>query len=43
MNVPIAINRAEFALTPALGEMVVSLDNTTKENEQALLLRLGDE
>jgi hypothetical protein len=42
-NVPIAINRAEFALTPALGEMVVSLDNTTKENEQALLLRLGDE
>jgi subtilisin family serine protease len=41
-SVPIAINRKEFARTPALGEMVVSLDNSTKESEQALLLRLGD-
>ena len=41
-SVPLAINRKEFARTPALGEMVVSLDNVTKENEQALLLRLVD-
>jgi subtilisin family serine protease len=41
-NVPVAINRKEFARTPALGEMVVSLDNVTKENEQAILLRLED-
>jgi minor extracellular serine protease Vpr len=42
-SVPLAINRKEFALTPALGAMVVSLENMTKENEQALLLRLGDD
>jgi minor extracellular serine protease Vpr len=41
-SVPLAINRKEFALTPALGEMVVSLDNVTKENAQALLLRLDN-
>jgi minor extracellular serine protease Vpr len=41
-NVPIAIDRNEFALTPALGTMVVSLENLTKPNEQALLLRLDD-
>jgi len=42
----IFIDRTEFALTPALGAMVVSLENMTKENRQALLLRLrggGDE
>jgi subtilisin family serine protease len=39
-SVPIAIDRKEFARTPALGAMVVSLDNTTQENEQALLLHL---
>jgi hypothetical protein len=38
--VPFAIDRKEFARTPALGAMVVSLENVTKENEQALLLRL---
>jgi subtilisin family serine protease len=41
-SVPIAIDRKEFARTPALGAMVVSLENVTKENEQALLLRLDD-
>jgi hypothetical protein len=38
---PITIDRTEFALTPALGVMVVSLENLTKENRQALLLRLS--
>jgi minor extracellular serine protease Vpr len=37
----ITIDRTEFALTPALGVMVVSLENLTKENRQALLLRLS--
>src|SRR4029077_20646684 len=37
---PISIDRTEFALTPALGEMVVSIENMTKVNRQALLLRL---
>jgi minor extracellular serine protease Vpr len=37
----ITIDRTEFALTPALGAMVVSLENLTKENSQALLLRLS--
>jgi minor extracellular serine protease Vpr len=41
-SVPIAIDRKEFAITPALGAMVVSLENLTKENEQALLLRLDN-
>lgn len=36
----ITIDRTEFALTPALGAMVVSLENLTKENRQALLLHL---
>ncbi|MHB8475322.1 MAG: S8 family peptidase [Steroidobacteraceae bacterium] len=41
-SVPIAVDRKEFALTPALGAMVVSLENLTKPNEQALLLHLDD-
>jgi minor extracellular serine protease Vpr len=41
-SVPMSIDRKEFARTPALGAMVVSLDNMTKDNEQALLLHLGD-
>jgi minor extracellular serine protease Vpr len=40
-SVPIAIDRTEFALTPALGAMVASLENLTKDNRQALLLRLS--
>ena len=42
-SVPISIDPAEFAITPALGVMVVSLDNFTEDNHQALLLRLFDE
>jgi minor extracellular serine protease Vpr len=41
-SVPMSIDRTEFARTPALGAMVVSLDNMTKDNEQALLLHLSD-
>jgi hypothetical protein len=41
-SVPLAINRKEFALTPALGAMVVSLENMTNENDQTLLLRLDN-
>jgi hypothetical protein len=41
-SVPMSIDQKEFARTPALGAMVVSLDNMTKDNEQALLLHLGD-
>jgi len=36
-NVPIAINPTEWALTPALGVMVVSLDNKAGKKEAALL------
>ena len=39
--VPITIDRGEFARTPALGVMVVSTENTTHEQSQALLLRIG--
>jgi hypothetical protein len=41
-SVPLLINRQEFAQTPALGQMIVSLENRTREGEEALLLRLGD-
>ena len=37
-SVPISIDTAEFAKTPALGEMVVSLDNFAKRGSQAKLL-----
>ncbi len=39
-SVPLTINRQEFRQTPALGEMVVSLENTVEEGEQALLVPL---
>ncbi len=35
--VPITINPAEWAMTPALGVMVVSLDNKAGKEEAALL------
>jgi minor extracellular serine protease Vpr len=42
-SVPLSINRAEFRLTPALGQMVVSLENRAREGNQALLVSLGDD
>ncbi len=42
-SVPLTINGAEFRKTPALGQMVVTLENKTKDNDQALLLRLGED
>jgi minor extracellular serine protease Vpr len=42
-SVPVSINRAEFRLTPALGQMVVSLENRAREGNQALLVSLGDD
>jgi minor extracellular serine protease Vpr len=44
-SVPLSINRTEFRLTPALGEMIVSLENRARGEEggsQALLLSLDD-
>ncbi len=43
-SVPLSINRAEFRLTPALGQMVVSLENRARGEggSQALLLSLDD-
>jgi len=40
--VPISVNRAEFSMTPGLDEMVVPLENTNRDNRQALLLPLDD-
>ena len=42
-SVPLLIDRGEFRTTPALGQMVVSLDNLAQDNRQALLLSLGDD
>jgi minor extracellular serine protease Vpr len=42
-SVPLSINRAEFRLTPALGQMIVSLENRTREGNQALLVSLGED
>jgi minor extracellular serine protease Vpr len=43
-SVPISIDTAEFAKTPALGEMVVSLDNFARGGRQAILLSVsGDD
>ena len=36
-SVPITINPAEWALTPALGSMIVSLDNRAGKDEAALM------
>ena len=43
-SVPLVINRAEFRKTPALGQMVVSLENRARGEggSQALLLSLDD-
>jgi minor extracellular serine protease Vpr len=41
-NVPVSIDRTEFRLTPALGEMVVSQENLAKGNKQALLLPISE-
>jgi len=43
-SVPVSIDRTEFRLTPALGQMIVSLENRAREEEgsQALLLSLND-
>jgi len=39
--VPVALNPVEFAVTPALGVMVVTLDNAnSSEHRQAMLLRV---
>jgi hypothetical protein len=40
--VPVSIDRTEFRLTPALGEMVVSQENLAKGNKQALLLPISE-
>jgi minor extracellular serine protease Vpr len=42
-SVPLSIDRTEFRLTPALGQMVVSLENRAREGGEALLLSLGDD
>jgi subtilisin family serine protease len=42
-SVPISIDAAEFAKTPALGEMVVSLDNFARGSRQAILLAVSGE
>jgi len=42
-SVPLSINRKEFRLTPALGQMVVSLENLARGGSEALLLSLGDD
>lgn len=42
MSVPVTIDTAEFVQTPALGQMVVSIDNKSGK-KQAALLGLGDD
>ena len=39
---PLSINRTEFRLTPALGQMVVSLENRVSGGSEALLVPLDD-
>jgi minor extracellular serine protease Vpr len=41
-SVPLTLDRKEFAVTPALGEMVVAVENSTPSGGQALLLGLQD-
>jgi subtilisin family serine protease len=40
-SVPLSVNRQELHRTPPLGEMIVSLENTSREGGQALLLPLA--
>ena len=43
-SVPLTLDRKEFALTPALGQMVVAIENSNRNDNQALLLHVdGDE
>jgi len=42
-SVPLSINRKEFRKTPALGQMVVSLENLARGGSEALLLSLGED
>jgi minor extracellular serine protease Vpr len=42
-SVPLVIDRQEFKQTPALGQMVVSMENTARDGNEALLLSLGDD
>jgi len=42
-SVPLVINREEFRKTPALGQMVVSLENLARGGSEALLLFLGED
>src|SRR5881275_3626233 len=41
-SVPLSIDRREFRLTPALGQMVVSLENRASGGSEALLVPLDD-
>jgi minor extracellular serine protease Vpr len=41
-SVPLVIDRQEFRQTPALGQMIVSLENRARGGDEALLLRLDD-
>ena len=42
VNVPLTIDRKEFRLTPALGQLVISLENVNRGGSQALLVPLDD-
>src|SRR5205085_4367548 len=41
-SVPLSINQREFRLTPALGQMVVSLENRANDGSEALLVPLDN-
>jgi len=41
-SVPLSIDRREFRLTPALGQMVVSLENRASDGSEALLVPLDN-
>src|SRR5262249_10826918 len=42
VNLPLTIDRREFRATPALGQLVISLENANRGGSQALLVPLGD-
>jgi minor extracellular serine protease Vpr len=42
VNVPLVIDRKEFRTTPALGQLVISLENANRGGGQALLVPLDD-